>query len=112
MMATFIGYRVDGLAGAFAATLGVFLMPWLVATSAAWLVRSFLESRWLRAFGAGAGASVVGLQVVTAADLARNAFTNWGFVAVAVVALGLSLLTKIHPLVILAGGAVVGALMS
>ena len=109
MMATFVGYRVDGLAGALAATFGVFLMPWLLAGSAAWVLRPYLERRWLRAFGAGAGAAVVGLQVVTAFDLARHNVTSWPLVLVTLAALLVSLRTHVHPVLILLGGALVGA---
>ena len=108
MMATFIGYRVDGMPGAMAATLGVFLMPWLLASSAAWLLNPYLQRRWLRAFGGGAGAAVVGLQLVTAYDLARHAFTGWLPVLLALAAVGLSLGTKLHPVVMLLGGALIG----
>lgn len=110
MMATFVGYRVDGFAGALAATIGVFLMPWLLAGSAAWILRPFLERRWLRAFGAGAGAAVVGLQFVTAFDLARHNLTSGPLIAVALAALIISLQSRIHPVLILFGGTLVGAI--
>ncbi len=109
MMATFVGYRVDGLAGALAATFGVFLMPWLLASSAAWALRPYMERPRLRAFGAGAGAAVIGLQVVTAFDLARHNITSWPLLLVAIACLLLSLRTDVHPALILLGGAVVGA---
>jgi chromate transporter len=112
MMATFVGYRVDGLAGALAATFGVFIVPWVLAGSAAWVLRPYLERRWLRAFGAGAGTAVVGLQVATAFDLARHNVTSWPLAAVVVAVLLLSLKTQLHPLLLLSGGAVVGALAS
>lgn len=111
MMATFIGYRVSGWPGALAATLGVFMMPWLIAASAAWLLRPILQRRWLRAFGSGAGAAVVGLQLATAYDMARHAMTGWVYVVIGLVALALSLGTKIHPVVLLIGGAMIGVAM-
>ena len=107
--ATFIGYRVDGLPGAVAATLGVFLMPWLISALAARLLRPLLQRPWLRGFGRGAGAAVVGLLAVTALDLARHAVTGWAFGGVALVAFVIALRTKVHPGLILAGGAVAGA---
>ena len=109
MMAAFIGYRVAGMPGALAAMAGTFTLPWLIAAGAARMVQPFLESRWLRGFGLGAGAAVVGLQGVIAFDLARQAFTGRGYVIVALVALALSLLTKVHPILILIGGAAAGA---
>ena len=52
---------------------------------------------------------MVGLLVVTALHLARNAFSSGVYVGIAGVALGLALWRKLHPIVILASGAVVGA---
>ena len=106
--ATFIGYRVGGLAGATAATLGVFLMPWLLAAATARFLRDRIDRPWLRRFGAGAGAAVVGLLALTAYDLARHAVTTWAFGLVALLAVVLAVRTKIHPVFILLGGAAVG----
>ena len=108
MMAAFIGYRVDGLAAAGAATLGAFLMPWLIAAAAARLLKPVLEHPWLRAFSRGAAAAVVGLQAVIAFDLARHIFGTI-YIGVALVAFALSVRTRIHPFVILLGGVAIGA---
>ena len=85
---TFIGYRAGGVGGAAAATLGVFLMSWLLA-AAARLVR---------------GAAVMGLLALTAFDLARHAVTDWALAAVA----GFAARAKVHPAFLLLGGAAVG----
>jgi chromate transporter len=106
---TFLGYRAAGLAGAFAATLGIFLMPWALAAAAAQQLQRFMQHPWLQNFGRGAAPAVVGLLVVTALHLARSAFTSEVQVGIAGVALVLALWTKFHPIVILLGGAVVGA---
>ena len=52
--------------------------------------------------------AVVGLLVVTALHLARTAFSSGVYAGIAGVALVLALWTKLHPIVILLGGAVVG----
>ena len=109
--ATFIGYRAAGLVGAVAATLGVFLMPWVLAAVAAQQLQQFLQHAWLRGFGLGAAPAVVGLLVVTALHLARHAFVHWAYAVIAVVALVLALRTTIHPIGILVGGAAAGALV-
>jgi len=109
--ATFIGYRAAGLAGAVAATLGVFLMPWVLAAAAAQQLQRFMQHPWLRGFGLGAAPAVVGLLVVTVLDLAHHAFPHWAYAGIAVVALVLALRTTIHPLGLLVGGAVAGALL-
>ena len=107
---TFLGYRMAGLAGAFAATLGIFLMPWALAAAAAQLLRPWMRHPLLQHFGRGAAPAVVGLLVVTALHLGRSAFASEIHVGIAAVALGLALWTKLHPIILLLGGAVIGAL--
>jgi chromate transporter len=107
---TFLGYRAAGIAGACAATLGIFLMPWALASAAAHLLRRWMQHPLLQDFGRGAAPAVVGLLVVTALHLARPAVASgWPYAGVAVAALGLAVWTKVHPIVILLGGAGVGA---
>ena len=59
--ATFIGYRVAGLAGAVSATLGVFVPPFVVTIFAARSLASFRESEILQGFLRGIAAAVVGI---------------------------------------------------
>lgn len=108
VLATFIGYRVEGLAGAAAATLGVFLLPWALATSVAWQLQRYSQHPWLRGFGRGAGAAAIGLLGVTAFSIAQHAVTGWGFAVIGIVALLLAVRTRLHPSAILLGGAVGG----
>jgi chromate transporter len=110
ILATFVGYRVDGLAGAMAATLGVFLVPWLLATLAAQALQRMVQHPLLRGFGRGAAPAVVGLLGVTSVELAQGALTAWPYIIVALLALVLAARTRIHPIVILMGGAVAGTL--
>lgn len=106
---TFLGYRAAGVAGAGAATLGIFLMPWALAAAAAQQLQRFMQHPWLQHFGRGAAPAVVGLLVVTALHLGRTAFASEVHVVIAGIALALAMWTKLHPMVILLGGAVVGA---
>ena len=92
------------------ATLGIFLMPWALAATAAQLLRRFMQHPWLQRFGRGAAPAVVGLLVVTALSLGRNAFSSEVHVGIAGIALALAIWTNLHPIAILLGGAVVGAL--
>lgn len=108
VLATFIGYRVDGLAGAAAATLGVFLLPWFLAAAVAWQLQRFSQHPWLRGFGRGAGAAVIGLLGVTALSIAQHSVTNWAFAAIGIAGFVLATRTRIHPFTILIAGAVVG----
>lgn len=112
ILATFIGYRVAGLAGAVAATVGVFLVPWCLATAAAQVLRRFVQHPHLRGFGRGAGPAVVALLVVSAVGIVRATSTGWPFAVIAALALILAASRKVHPFFVLAGGAVLGVVFS
>jgi len=106
--ATFIGYRAAGIGGAAAATVGIFLMPWFLAAASAHLLQRFIRHPRLAGFGRGAAPAVVGLMGVTALSIARQSVTDWSYAVIAVIALGLALGTKVHPILILIGGAAAG----
>jgi chromate transporter len=106
--ATFIGYRAAGLAGAVSATVGIFLMPWLLAAAAAQQLQRFLQHPRLAGFGRGAAPAVVGLLGVTALSIAKQSVTHWGYAVIALIALVLALWTKVHPILILIGAAALG----
>jgi chromate transporter len=106
--ATFIGYRAAGPPGALTATVGVFIAPWFLATGSVHLLRNYLRQPWLRAFGNGAVPAAVGLLGVAALNLAREYVTHWSYLAITALALVLSLRTKLHPVVLLIGGCLLG----
>jgi chromate transporter len=107
-VATFIGYRAAGFAGALAATLGVFLFPWAAASALARQLERLPRHPRLAGFRRGAAAAAVGLFGVTALSLARASIAGWGHLAIAGIALALAVRTRIHPGWILLGGALIG----
>jgi chromate transporter len=108
LTATFVGYRAAGLSGALSATVGIFLLPWLFAAAAAQQLQRVLQHPWLAGFGRGAAPAVVGLFGVMALNLAKQSFTHWAYALMAIVAFGVALRTKVHPVVLLIGGTVLG----
>lgn len=70
--ATFIGYRVAGLAGAGAATLGMFGPPFALSLLAARSMVAFRESRVVQGFLAGVAPAVVGVIVGSSVSLWRT----------------------------------------
>jgi chromate transporter len=108
LTATFVGYRAAGLSGALSATVGIFLLPWLLAAAAAQQLQRFLQHPWLAGFGRGAAPAVIGLFGVMALNLAKQSVTHWAYALLALVAFGLALWTKVHPIVLLIGGTVLG----
>jgi chromate transporter len=111
VLATFIGYRAHGLRGAVAATVGVFAIPWFLAAAAARPLRASVRRPWLQRFVRGAGAASTGVLGVTAVVLARHAWEAWPHVAITAVAAVLAAQRKVHPALILLGGAALGSVM-
>ena len=110
--ATFVGHRVAGLPGAVAATLGAFLMPWLLSTAAAQQAARWAQHPALRRFGAGATPAVIGLLGVTALALTREAVVGAPQLVIGTVALVLLAVTRLHPAALLAGGGLAGWLVN
>jgi chromate transporter len=111
VLATFIGYRAHGTAGAVAATLGAFTVPWFLAVAAVRPLRAALHRKWIRGLIRGASAASLGILGVTTLALARQAWTGSVQVAITAAALVLVAFTKVHPAWILLGGAAVGSLI-
>lgn len=105
----FIGYRAAGFSGAVAATMGVFLIPWLLSVLAACQVQRYIQHPWLQGFGLGAAPAVIGLLGITAFTLGRYAFHGWVYVFISGAALILALFTRVSPIWILIAGTVLGA---
>jgi chromate transporter len=108
LTATFVGYRAAGLSGALSATVGIFLLPWLLAAAAAQQLQRFLQHPWLAGFGRGAAPAVIGLFGVMALNIAKQSVTHGAYALIAIGAFGLALWTKVHPVVLLIGGMVLG----
>jgi chromate transporter len=104
----FIGYLVAGPIGAFAATLAVFLPPYLLVIFAAPYYRRFAKSRQVKAFVQGVTAAAVGAIAGAAVIISRRAVMDIPTIAIALLSLLLLLQFKKlpEPLIILGGGIV------
>jgi chromate transporter len=102
----FIGYLVAGPIGALAATVAVFLPPYLLVIVAAPYYRRFAKNRQVRAFVQGVTAAAVGAIAGAAVIISKRAVTDIPTIAIALVSLLLLLQFKKlpEPLIILGGG--------
>lgn len=111
LVSTVVGWRVAGWTGALAATVGMVgpssLLTW--ATSSAW--HRFRDKPWRKRIQAGLTPVTVGLVVTSAAVLTLSTDTSWWTGALSVVTALVVLFTRLHPLLMLAAGALVGIAM-
>jgi chromate transporter len=108
--AAFIGHRAGGFFGSVVATVGVFLIPWLLSVLASHQVRRYVQHPWLQGFGLGAGPAVIGLLGITVFSLGSYA-SGWFYGLITGLALVLALFTKIGPIFVLVGATLLGGLV-
>lgn len=110
MVVSLVGWRVAGLWGALVTT-GAVALPSSVLTllvSGVWF--RFKDAPWRKAIQAGLQPVTAGLIMASAALLIQTTVVDLSAAAVAIVAGGLFFFTRLHPLVILSGAAVAGAI--
>jgi len=108
--ATFIGYRLAGLGGALVGSLGVFLIPWMLALVAARYLGFLSGNRHMRYFGQGVGLAAAGLLISTAWSIARQSSYGLGAILICACA-GYAAYRKVNPLFILLAGLLIGLIL-
>ena len=110
MVVSLVGWRVAGLAGTLTATFAVAL-PSSVLTflvTDAWF--RFRDRPWRKAMQRGLLPVTAGLLMASAALLLESTVLDWGTALIALAAAALFLRGGLHPLLVLGGAAVLGAL--
>lgn len=106
--ATFVGFQIDGFAGAVVATLGIFLPAFAFVGALRPIVAWARRSHWARGALDGVTAASLGLMAGITVLLADDAFADAFTVAVGVVALAVLLRWRVNPVWLVGAGALVG----
>ena len=72
--ATFVGWKVAGLAGAIVSTATIFMPSAILTMLVAWQLRRYRKSPWVQGFIAGVRPAIGGLVGAVALPLAKTAF--------------------------------------
>jgi len=106
--ATFVGYLMDGIAGAIAATAGIFAAPVLFTILATPLLLRYRTHPAVAGFVRGVTVTVVGVLVGTTYLVGKEAIVDWMTALVAIASLTMILIFKKlpEPAVVAAGGIV------
>jgi chromate transporter len=110
ILAAFIGYHVAAVPGALAATAAIFAVPVIFAGFAAQLVNKLKDAQWFQSFGRFAAAAAVGLLGVTLIALARPVVDIHPILLVGAAAVFAAVLRGFHPLILIAGATLIGAI--
>jgi len=105
--ATFVGYSLDGLVGALAATVGIFTPAVLFTSVATPLLRKYRSNPRLQGFVRGVTVMVVGVLVGTTVLVAQEAIGDWVTAGIGLVSLAVLFIWDRfpHPLLVLIAGA-------
>lgn len=106
--ATFVGWQIDGAAGAAVATVGIFLPSFVFVALLGPIVAWIRRHATARAFLAGVVVASLGLMGGVLVELAGTAFTDAFTVLIAIVALVLLLRTKVNSAGLVAAGVAIG----
>ena len=107
--ATFVGWQIDGVAGAAVATLGIFLPSFVFVAMLGRIVPWLRARPTARAFLNGLTAASLGLMAGVLIDLTDTAITDTVTVMVALAALAVLIRTKINSAWLIGAGMVIGA---
>jgi chromate transporter len=110
LMMGLIGWKVSGLAGAFAAATATFAPPCAMYFAAFRLMRRFQEAHWQRVVRSALIPVTTGLIIASGIVMAQAAGISWTAVAVTGAAVVAMLTTRLNPLWLLAAGGALGGL--
>ena len=108
LVVTLIGWEVAGPAGALATTLAMCLPMSVLIYLLIDRWESFAGKRWQRAVSLGVAPLAVGLIFSGATLIAQAAGLGWAGIGLVLATVAVSLRSKIHPLWLIAGGALLG----
>jgi chromate transporter len=109
LVATLIGLRVAGLAGAGVATFFLVAPTCVLTYAVSVLWHRFRAARWRQVVQAGLTPVTVGLVLSAAVLLSEAAATTAGRAVVVILVAGVTVATRLNPLLFLLGAAALGA---
>jgi chromate transporter len=109
LIVTLIGWDVAGLAGALVATLAMIVPTSILAFFVGRIWHRFRKARWRIAIQAGVTPVTIGLVAASAYVLSHAADTGLAAAALTLITAVVLTLTRLHPLLLLALGAALGA---
>jgi len=108
MVVPLIGWNVAGWAGMIVSTLGMFGPSSILTAAALGLWGRFKNQSWRTGIQNGLIPISIGLVAASAYVIARTVDREWIFAAITVAVAAATLRLKVHPLWLLAAGALVG----
>ncbi|MCL6264880.1 chromate efflux transporter [Flagellimonas myxillae] len=111
--ATFIGWQMNGITGALAATIGIFLPSFIFVLLLNPLIPKMRKSKVMRAILDAVNVAAVALIIAVCIQMGKDTLTDWRTMVIAVIGLGVVFIfKKANSAFIVLGGAIVGYLLT
>ncbi|HEY8805229.1 MAG TPA: chromate transporter [Clostridium sp.] len=106
--ATFVGFKVSGVLGSIAATLGVISFSFLLVSIANHFMLKFKESNIMKAALAGMRPAMIGLIISVFLSLGRESYKDIKSIVIGIIILILLLTDKLHPILVIMISGILG----
>lgn len=111
--ATFIGYQMNGIYGAIAATVGIFLPSFFFVLLLNPLIPKMRKSKWISAFLDAVNVAAVALIVAVCIEMGKETLTDWRTITIAIASLVVVFgFKKLNSAYIVLGGAILGYILT
>ncbi len=110
---TFIGYQINGLAGALVATIGIFLPSFVFVALLKPIVKYMRNSKLMAAFLDAVNVASVAIIVAVCFVMGSESITDWRTIVIAVASIILTFgFRKVNSALVVVGGALLGYLLT
>ena len=109
MLASYVGYKLCGIAGAIVGGFAIFLPSFILMLSVLPVLARFKDRRWIKAAMKGISAAVIGVLAVALAQMAPHAAPDAFTAFLVVLTIVAMLWWRAGPLPLMLGGAYIGA---
>lgn len=109
--ATFVGFKVAGIMGSVAATLGVTSVSFILISIVNRLINKFKESKAMQAALLGMRPVLIALIINAFVDLAKTAYVDIKSIIVTIIIAACLFSKKIHPILVIVIAAILGIII-
>lgn len=111
--ATFIGWHMNGISGALAATIGIFLPSFLFVLILNPLIPKMRKSKYIGAFLDAVNVAAVALILAVCIQMGKDTLIDWRTIVIAIISLiTVFYFKKLNSAFIVIGGAIIGYLLT
>jgi len=109
--ATYVGYKISGILGGIIATFGVVLISFVAIGIIAQVMSKFSDNKYVIAVFEVLRPVIIALIAFAAISTGKSAFVDYREIIIFVSAMAILLKTKTHPIAIITGFGILGALI-